>query len=451
MKKIWLVVLLISLGFLLGSCKHQKEHLTFEMSELGQAVMYEVNIRCYTEAGTFLAFKEHLPRLKELGVDVLWFMPIHPISKTNRLGSLGSYYSITDYYGINPEFGNHNDFKELVEEAHKLGFKVMMDMVFNHTGWDCPWISEHRDWYTQDDKGNILIPEGTSWTDVADLNFDKPALRAELIKVLKYWVSEFDVDGFRCDAAGRVPRAFWEEAILALRPYKTLFWLAEDDADITLVNHLFHANYSFEYMNLIKDVVKCVKRASQIQMFVNRNKGRYPLGTFPLLYTSNHDVNSWEGPDEMLLGAAKDVFSLLTFTIPGMPLIYSGQEVNNDKSLAFFEKDEIVWDDVISHPRTLFYKQLISLRKDNLALSHLAMDNVVFLFDGNEDTLCFVRSKGDNTIIVIVNLSNKSQSLEVDLSNYAGSYVDYFGGGNVKISGVESFGLGPWGYRVFVK
>lgn len=450
MKKIWLLwmVMVLSIGVI--GCK-EKERFTFEISTLGQSVMYEVNIRCYTEEGTFSAFREHLPRLKELGVDVLWLMPIHPISETNRLGTLGSYYSITDFYGINPEFGTKDDFHDLMEQAHEMGFKVLMDIVFNHTGWDNQWITDHKDWYTQDTRGNILIPEGTTWTDVADLNFNNQALRTELINVLKYWVDEFDIDGFRCDAAGKIPRDFWEEAITALRPSKTLFWLAEDDADISLVDNLFHANYSFEFMFLIKDVVNGAKSASQVQMFVNKNKTRYPLGTFPLLYTSNHDVNSWEGTDDVLLGDAKDVFSLLTFSIPGMPMIYSGQEVNNDKSLQFFDKDEINWNNVSNHPRSLFYKQLIILRKDNLALSHLEMENVEFVFDGNEDTLCFVRSKDENKVIILVNLSNQNQTLEVDLSDYVGSYVDYFGNGNVQINDVESFVLEPWGFMVLVK
>src|SRR5690554_5544415 len=255
------IFLLLLLALFFGACNNSPQKTTKtgqpQAEELlawsNDAVMYEVNVRQYTPEGTFDAFAEHLPRLKELGVEILWFMPIHPIGEKNRKGSLGSYYSIRDYKAINPEFGTLEDFKALVDKAHGMGFKVLLDFVANHTAWDHHWIETHLEWYTQDSLGNI-VPPVADWSDVADLNFDNPDLRAEMLDALKYWVQEADIDGYRCDYAGGVPTDFWETARTELNKIKPVFMLAEDQDNLDLLNHAFECNYSWtihHYMNEI--------------------------------------------------------------------------------------------------------------------------------------------------------------------------------------------------------
>ncbi|HBP26282.1 MAG TPA: alpha-amylase [Acholeplasmatales bacterium] len=414
-------------------------------------MIYEVNIRNYTQEGTFSAFSEHLPRLKDLGVDILWLMPIHPISEEKRIGTLGSWYSVADYYAVNPEYGTAEDFRDLVEAAHDLGLKVILDLVANHTGWDHPWITEHKDWYTQDNSGNIIIPPGTTWNDVADLNYDNETMRQEMIKVMKYWVTEFDIDGYRADYAGGVPQTFWEEATEELTAIKPLFMLAENDADYGLLDQAFNANYSFELMNVLSSIAAGTDDANRVQMFVNQNKYRYPVGTFPMIYTSNHDVNAWVGTDSEIFGDSASAMNVLLFSLPGLPLIYSGQEVNLDRRLAFFEKDEIDWTGWETNPAYLFYEQLIALKKHNPALGHDDLTNLEFLYDGNLNTLVYVRETEGNLVIVILNLSNQSQTLTLDLAGRAGDYLNYFTNVTGPIDGVEEFTLSPWEYRVYIK
>ena len=213
----------------------------------------EVNVRQYTKEGTFAAFEQHLPRLKELGVDVLWFMPIHPISEKNRKGTLGSYYAVKDYKGINPEYGTKEDFKRLVDKAHEAGFKVILDWVANHTGCDNVWLSDHPDWYVKDEAGNPKSPY--DWTDTYELNYDNKDMRAAMTDALKYWVTDFNIDGYRCDMAHEVPTDFWNDVRPALDSIKPVFMLAESE-NYDLLEHAFDANYSWELMHMMSDVNK---------------------------------------------------------------------------------------------------------------------------------------------------------------------------------------------------
>ncbi|MDV6011689.1 alpha-amylase [Haloechinothrix sp. LS1_15] len=413
------------------------------------AVIYEVNVRQYTEEGTFEAFAEHLPRLEELGVDILWFMPIHPIGEENRKGTLGSYYSVRDYRGVNPEFGTKEDFGDLVEQAKDRGFKVMMDFVPNHTAWDHPWVAENPDWYMQDEAGEIVHPPGTDWTDVAQVDWDNRELRAALIDAMRYWVREFDIDGYRVDFVGGVPDDFSRQARKALDRIKPVFMLAEDEQKTHLLKRDYHANYAWWLFHTMTQVAGGEASAGDVREYVDWMQDTYPKGGYPMTFTSNHDENSWNGTTRELFGEAEHTMAVLTFALPGMPLIYSGQEAGLDHRLEFFEKDEISWDDLSMQD---FYEQLVDLKKGNEALwNGIDGGPAEFLPASDPDTLAFQREKGDNRVVVVMNLSGEASSSTVRAADAAGYYEDYFAGEPFQLGAEHSFELDAWEYRVLVR
>lgn len=376
------------------------------------AIIYEVNVRQYTEEGTFEAFAEHLEELKEMGINTLWFMPIHPISETNRSGGLGSYYSITDYCAVNPEFGTEADFAKLVEKAHEMGFHVMLDWVANHTGWDCAWITDNPEWYTQDGSGNVISPEGMGWPDVADLNYDNQEMRAEMIKSMEYWVETYDIDGYRCDYASGVPLDFWEEARVALEEIKPFYLLAEDDKMLSLLNNAFDFNYGWPLYEVIKNVAQGRKSADKIKLYIPEN---YPEGTYTLNFLDNHDKNSYD--DTIISALGEDAVSAMfavTYTITGVPLVYTGDEVGLDHQLEFMEKDTIDWETGRSYRQLL--TDLAEIRSTNEALYAGNYGGAMNYYStGNRNMMTFYREKNGNLVKCIYNLSDREQT--VDLSS----------------------------------
>ncbi|MGM0369867.1 MAG: alpha-amylase family glycosyl hydrolase [Bacillota bacterium] len=426
-----------------------------KVSELAEApdwsqdsVIYEVNVRQYTEEGTFEAFEEHLPRLKELGVEILWFMPIHPISEKKRKGRLGSYYAVQDYKAINPEFGTKEDFKRLVEKAHDMGFKVLLDWVANHTGWDNKWI-ENKSWYTQDEQGNIVHPPGTNWTDVADLNYENKEMRAAMIDAMEFWVAEVNIDGYRCDHAGGIPRGFWETARKELDKIKPVFMLAEDGSNYDLLEKAFNANYGWDINGIMKDIAAGKKSAPAVESYVKRAQRKYPGGSYPLLWTANHDDNSWHGTTEDLFGDAKETMAALTFTLPGMPLIYSGQEAGLDKQLEFFKKDQINWGDFSQQK---FYQKLVDLKTEHQALWNGDAGGEINLLDSSKKSvLAFERKKGEDRIVVIMNLSDTDVTTTVKTGSTAGRYKVYFSNLDLDLKEEHNFELEAWEYHILVQ
>lgn len=376
------------------------------------AVIYEVNVRQYTKEGTFNAFSEHLQTLKDAGINTLWFMPIHPISEKKRSGTLGSYYSITDYRAVNPEFGTAEDFKALVDKAHEMGMKVMMDWVANHTGWDCAWITEHPEWYTQDILGTIISPEGMGWPDVADLNYDNMEMREEMIACMKYWITEYDIDGFRCDYATGVPQDFWETAREDLDKVKPIYMLAEDELKKELLEKAFDVNYNWNLYDAMIGVAKDAKKANILKIYIPDN---YPDGTYTLNFMDNHDKNSYErtimeafGPETMPI-----MFSFL-YTIPGVPLIYTGDEIGLDHAIAFMEKDPIDWNSSEYDYRPLL-AELSAIRSENPALYSGNYGGAINYYDlDNKNMFVFYREMDGNVVKCIFNLSKREQT--VDLS-----------------------------------
>lgn len=387
--------------------------LRYQVEWAKDAVIYEVNVRQYTEEGTFAAFSEHLQTLKDMGINTLWFMPIHPISETKRSGVLGSYYSVTDYREVNPEFGTKEDFKDLIDLAHEMGFKVMMDWVANHTGWDCAWITEHPDWYTKDSDGNITDPFGMGWPDVADLNYNNMDMRSEMIACMKYWVEEFDIDGFRCDYATGVPIDFWETARTELEKVKPILMLAEDNSSKALLNYAFDLNYNWELYDALRYIVIGTKRANVVRYYIPDD---YPDGTYRLNFLDNHDKNSWEHTimDAFGQDALPAMFSLI-YTIPGTPLIYSGDEIGLDHNIAFMEKDAIDWDSSDVSYRELL-AELASIRSNNPALHSGNYGGAIEYVDlGENSVLAFTREVDGNMVKCLFNLYKKEATVDVSL------------------------------------
>ena len=412
------------------------------------SVLYEVNIRQYTPEGTFKAFESHLPRLKELGVDILWIMPIHPISEKNRKGSLGSYYAVKDYKGINPEFGTLEDFKSLVNKAHEMGFKVIIDWVANHTGWDNQWITDHPEWYTKDSLGNI-IPPNPDWSDIADLNFDSQPMRRAMIDAMDYWVKETNIDGFRCDVAWGVPQDFWEAATASLDSIKPVYMLAEDEDHPALLEKAFESNYAWKLHHILNEVAQGKKTAADIQKYYTDSVNKYAPGAFPMQFITNHDENSWQGTEFERMGDAVKTFATLTFTIEGIPLLYSGQEAGLNKRLLFFEKDTINWSNLEMQK---YYQSLISLKKSNEALwNGTAGAPMVFVeTSAPEQVLAFTREKDKNQVLAVFNLSAQPVEVTIQLPQ-AGDYTEYFSGQTTTLEKGSTIKLDKWGYQVFVR
>ncbi|MEO9484295.1 MAG: alpha-amylase family glycosyl hydrolase [Ekhidna sp.] len=393
-------------------------------------IIYEVNIRQYTPEGTFNAFADHLPRLKDLGVDILWIMPIQPIGEKNRKGGLGSYYSIKDYTAVNAEFGTLEDFKSLVEKAHNQNMIVILDWVANHTSFDHAW-TEIVGYHNTDSMGNVTWPDGTDWTDVADLNYENMDMQNEMIASLRYWVNETDIDGYRCDVAGFVPMDFWNRAKDSLDVDKDLFMLAEWD-EPKMHEDAFHMTYGWGLHHYMNGVAKGEMNADSLIAFVNKDLERYPSDAIRMNFTTNHDENSWNGTVFERFGDGHLAYAVFAFTAQGMPLIYSGQEAGLDKRLVFFEKDTIDWTDIKYQK---FYKQLIDIKHDNKALHNGEYGGQPQFIDTNNSmVIAYKRVKDESEVTVIINLSGENQTITLPEST---SFVDFFSGKTITSSTSE--------------
>ncbi len=410
------------------------------------ATIYEVNIRQYTEAGTFKAFEANLPRLQKLGVKILWLMPIHPISELNRKGSLGSPYAVANYKGINPEFGNEADFKSLVNKAHALGFKVILDWVANHSGWDNPWTA-NKSWYHTDGSGNIVAPNN-DWLDVAWLNYKNQDMRRAMIEAMAYWVKTFDVDGFRADVAAGVPIDFWKQANTQLQALKPLFMLAEDQSVQSLLDDAFIANYNWELKDLVKAIADGSKGRANLEAMATNQTFTYPTRSFPMNFITNHDENSWSGTEFDRLGAAVSAMAALTFTYPGMPLIYSGQEVGNTKRLAFFEKDFIPGL-TVANSTTSFYTKLVSLKSKNAALWNNSTAKLVPIAGNNDSVIAYSRTSGVSKVLTVINATNTTQKITLNLTKLNAAYYLFSTGKLTTLKTTLTLTLKPWQYEIY--
>lgn len=410
-----------------------------------KATIYEVNIRQYTPEGTFSAFQKHLPELKKLGVDILWLMPINPIGVQNRKGSLGSYYSIQDYKAVNPEFGTMEDFRKLVSEIHKLGMHVIIDWVANHTAWDNVWVKSHPEFYTKDEKGNF-VPPVADWTDVIDLNYDNKELWNFMIDAMNYWIKESNIDGFRCDVAAMVPTEFWIEARKHFtKSKKNIFMLAE--ANENYLHQVFDMTYNWPLKDLMNDVAQGKKNPNAIKEYFENEKKEYNKDDYRMVFTTNHDENSWNGTEYERLGDAAETFAVLCGTVKGMPLIYTGQEAGMNKRLRFFDKDTVDWK---PNKMREIYTKLNELKRNNRALWNGASGGEMnFVNTGNENVLAFAREKGKNIVVSIFNLSPKQQNVKFDFKNISGKLTDVFGNKKMSFNGTIELNLEPWNYKIY--
>ena len=449
------ILMLCCISFLFTACKTKTAVTDVKANYpdwAKNAVIYEVNVRQYTPEGTFKAFEANLPRLKELGVDILWIMPINPIGVVDRkfpVGaktSLGSYYSVKDYKGTNPEFGTEADFKALVTKAHELGFKVILDWVANHSARDNNWITEHPDWYLKDSTGKMMTP--FDWTDCAKLNYANKDMRSAMIDAMKYWVTNCDIDGFRCDVAGEVPVDFWETARVELEKVKPMFMLAENENHPDLCKKAFDMNYGWGMCNgVLVNVAKGKDSVCQIIRQVIRVDSTLPKNAMQMNFITNHDENSWNGTVTEKFGDGAKAFAVLTYTLPGMPLIYSGQEAGLNKRLQFFVKDTIDWANLALTP---FYQTLNKLKHSNEALFSPPYGGTFEQVKNTDPAkvLSFMRVKGDTKVLVILNLSSTPVSVAVKGDIVNGDYKDVFTGAETKIVKKEPMKLGAWEYMV---
>lgn len=414
------------------------------------AVIYQINTRQFTPEGTFDAARAHLPRLKELGVDILWLMPIHPIGEVNRKGSLGSPYAIKDYFGVNPEFGTEEDFRAFVKDAHAQGFKVILDWVANHTAWDNPLVEAHPEWYETDWKGDFHPTPWTDWADIIDLDYSNPDLRAYKTRALKYWVEEFDIDGYRCDVAGFVPLDFWKTARAELETVKPVFMLAEwQQRD--LHKHAFDATYGWAWKEAAQRIAKGQSDAGDLRGFLGDQISTWPLDAYRMLYTENHDQNAWDGSTASIYGDAYHAMLTLSFVTEGIPLIHNGQEVGNQNQLEFFERDPIDWS-ASDHADGALIKQLIALKKANPALHNGAAGGRIIPVstDNPSQVLSFAREKNGNRVLVFFNLSGERAEFQITDGPAAGAWMDGLTGERNTIRLGASRGLDAWQGMVLI-
>ncbi len=464
------IILIGFLAFFACKTEERKEAKTItpiSNQVLETAVIYEANIRQYSKEGTFDAFTKDIPQLKELGVKIIWMMPVFPISQTKRKATggdfaskiedtkerakaLGSYYAVSDFKKINPEFGTIEDFRELVKTAHDNDMYVVLDWVPNHTGWDHTWLKTNPEFYTKNAKGEITDPlnnDGTpvGWADVADLNYDSKGLRKEMINDMLYWLQNEEVDGFRCDVAGSVPTNFWQEAIPKLRAQKKVFMLAEAWEPELLKEGLFDMAYGWDTHHRMNHIAQGKESVDDWDVRMKQIEDLYEEDDILMNFVTNHDENSWNGTIEERMGASAELFTALSYVAPGMPLIYSGQEYGLSHRLKFFEKD------VIPHDKGKEWdllKSLGELKRTNSALNGGKKAADYIRLNTKKEILAFVRKKGKDEVVFIANLSKRPTK---GAFNIEGIYVDYITGEKIKLSNSEALGLDAWEYKVLIK
>ena len=476
MKKLLLSALLLST---LISCKKESPEKSASTAQIAafkpemeeNSVIYEVNIRQYSPEGTFNAFTKDIPQLKELGIKILWVMPIFPISQTKRKATggdnskfasempkeeqskyLGSYYAVSDFKKVNPEFGTIEDFRNMVETAHENGIYVILDWVPNHTGWDHVWIKQHPEYYTQNEKGEIIDPinpengKSWGWTDVADLNYDNKGLRAAMTGDMLHWIRNENIDGFRCDVASNVPTDFWQDAIPKLRKVKNIFMLAEAWQPELLKSNLFDMCYGWEAHHIMNRIVKGENTVADWDKNIKDNSKKYEANDILMNFVDNHDENSWNGTMKSRLGNAEEAMTALSYLTPGMPLIYSGDEYGLDKSLKFFEKDSI--------PKTKgkqweWRVKLGKLKNENSALNGGKNPASYTRISTSDDAkiVAFERAKEAKKVIYLGNLSKEATAFSVA---FGGNYTNYMTGEKVSFSKNQKLIFKPWEYKILI-
>lgn len=413
------------------------------------AVIYQLNTRQFTPEGTFKAAQKQLPRLASMGVDIIWLMPVHPIGEVNRKGTLGSPYAVRDYRAVSPELGTEAEFRAFVDEAHRLGLKVILDWVANHSAFDNPLTESHPEWYTRTPEGAMMSPAGTDWTDVADLDYSQAALRQYMTESLAFWVREYGIDGFRADVAGYVPTNFWETARAELDAIKPVFLLAEwEQRD--LHTRAFDATYAWKWKEAIQGLVDSGEGAGPIRAYYTDQGESWPHSAMRMVYTENHDQNSWDRPAAEIYGPAYEVAIALSFVGSGLPLIYNGQEADNDRKLEFFERDPIAWKE---GRLTGLFEKLIALKTANPALHNGRFGAAMVEVPTSQtaDVYAFTRGQKGARVFAVFNLSPRPHTITFSHARHHGTYTDAMTGAPALFAGGETLDLPAWGYRIYTE
>lgn len=416
-------------------------------------MLYELNVRQFTPEGTFAAARERLPFLRSLGIDAIWLMPIYPIGVEGRKGTLGSYYSIRDYKGINEEFGSEADLRDFITAAHSLGMRVLLDWVANHTARDARWLEDKPyDWYEREADGTAKVP--WDWTDTAKLNYSNHDVWRGQIDAMRYWVEQFKVDGFRCDMAMLVPIEFWQEASEELHRIKRdIFMLAEAEED-NLFDRAFNMSYQWNIHHIMCDIAKGARRVWDLRNAIHSERARYPREAMRMSFTSNHDENSWSGSEQARFGSALEVMTAMTFLMPStMPLIYTGQEVGYNHSFEFFERDAIPAEAYVENRTTELYRRLTSLKHKEQALAAGERGGEMIEIENNakDCMMTFVREVNGSRVVAIVNLSPYTIHADFRTGIYAGKYYDALTGERVLLDDHVERDIAPWQYQILVK
>jgi glycosidase len=410
------------------------------------AVIYQVNTRQFTPEGTLKAATREIPRLKALGVDILWVMPIHPIGEKNRKGTLGSPYSIRDYRAVNPELGTMADLKAFVDAAHANGMHVMLDWVANHTAWDHPWVTQHPEWYARDWKGGHVSTPWWDWADIIDLDYSQVALRHEMADSMLFWVKEAGIDGFRADVAGYVPPDFWADVRRDLEAIKPVWMLGEfNHRDLHMSS--FDASYGWAWAEALMKIARGQADTGALYGFYSENESAWPTGAQRMIFTSNHDENAWAGTEFERFGSALNNAFALMFTSEGIPLVYNGQEAGNDKRLKFFERDPIVWKD---HPHAALIRHWIQFRDAHPALQNAPWGARMVQVKNSDaqKVFSFVRAKDGDAVFIAQNYSGEARTVMLEDIPHPGRWTEK-GGAEQELARGVSLTLAPWSTRVF--
>ncbi|MCH2198854.1 MAG: alpha-amylase family glycosyl hydrolase [Flavobacteriales bacterium] len=417
------------------------------------ATIYEVNIRQHTPEGTFKAFEADIPRLNEMGIEIMWLMPIHPIGEVNRKGGLGSYYAVKDYTAVNPDYGTMEDFKSLVTTAHSYGMRVMIDWVANHTAFDNVWTKDHMDYYMLDSLDQLQPPLGTDWWDVAQLDWKgeqkNEAMWNAMTESMAFWLTEANIDGFRCDVADFVPVEFWDQARQALEKVNPQVFMLAEAENPPHHERAFDMSYSWEFMHIMNEIAKGVRLLSAIDDYMAKEDTYFVESAYRMMFTTNHDENSWNGTVFDRYGEGHLAYATLAFTINGMPLIYSGQEAGNNEALEFFEKDTVKWGEYIYQD---FYTKLMKLNRENEALwnGHFGGDFIKLPTTADDKIYAFMRKKEEHEVITIVNLSEEPTTVEL-VEALGSEYRSIFNNQMLSVFTNGELKLDKFGYQVFVK
>jgi cyclomaltodextrinase / maltogenic alpha-amylase / neopullulanase len=454
MKKI---LFLVSLSLFFVQCKKDdlsrylpKPYVELQHPEWSKsATLYEVNVRQYTKEGTFKAFEKHLPRLKAMGIDIIWLMPVNPIGVLHRKGTLGSEYSVKDYYDINSEYGNKEDFKHLITTIHGMGMHVIVDWVANHSAWDNELTQKHPDWYTKNKEGNFQPTTWYDWDDVVDFDYNQPEMRQYMTNAMKYWVKDFNIDGYRCDVAGFIPIDFWENVRAELDTIKPVFMLAEWESR-DLHKKAFDMTYSWTLFEKLQNATTNNKGIGGLVEYMAHDQNAFPSNGYRMTFTDNHDMNSWNGTPMKNFGAGLNTSIVFSNLISGMPLVYSGQEAGLARSLKFFDKDEIVWN---AFPYAPLFTGLFELKHKNHALWNGAYGGAMVRIynDKMDKIISFSREKDGDKVVSILNFSNEEVTVKLNSKYEKGTYKELFSGQVYNLKGDDSLTLQPWNYLVLVK